>query len=238
MRKKVEDGSKFCAYCGEQFSLNIKEKEKENDFCESYEEKSKNEVTASDTSTQQAHALKKKLSKKIVFPIIGLVAVVLVAFIISGNSYKSVVKNFFSAIENNDAKQLLDTISESWKEYGRDMCTEEELEEYAKDFIESFYDEADCGRKIKIKYEITNIYRPTKEEIKELEDFIYEGFAFEVYDRDDFKVTDAKVLEFAIHVEGENRVDTLYYPDGMLVFKENGKWKIILSGIRTSWYYK
>lgn len=249
--KEIRSDAKFCNYCGVKTYFYEEEKNVDNmkycnecgiysdgEYRKNCEEKSITDGNTSDSPIQQFYTPKKKLGKKLVFPIVGLVVAIIVVFIISGNSYKGVVRRFFSAIENNNPKQMLAIAPEYWKDYqyADSTWTEEELIEEMSDLIDDYYDKFNCGENIKIKYEIREEYKPTKEEIEELEKNMYSWYAYYVYDRDEFKVTDARLLYINVHIEGESGKKSFCYPDGLLVFKENGRWKFLFGSVDTSWF--
>ena len=224
--------SKYCGKCGTSIPDSV-------GFCPECGEKCLPSVGSNDNTQQTFYKPPKKFNKKLIYPILAVIAVIIiVVIIISGGGYKGVVKDYFSAIEKNNAKQMLAIAPEYWKDYqyADGTWSEDELIDEMYDFIENAYDRYDCGENIKITYEITSEYKPTKDEIESLEYVMYDWYAYYVYDKDDFKITDARLLHINVSVEGEDGKESFYYPDGFLVFKENGEWKILFGDVSTSWY--
>lgn len=220
--------SKYCGNCGTSIPDNV-------GYCPECGAKCLPSVGSNDNVFYKSP---KKFNKKLIYPILAVVAVLIIVVTIISGGYKGVVKDYFSAIEKNNAKQMLAIAPEYWKDYqyADGTWSEDELIDEMYDFIENAYDRYDCGENIKITYEITSEYKPTKDEIESLEYVMYDWYAYYVYDKDDFKITDARLLYINVSVEGENGKDSFYYPDGFLVFKENGKWKVLFGDVSTSWY--
>ena len=120
--------------------------------------------------------------------------------------------------------------------YADNTWNQSELLEEMGDYIDDEIDDFGCGDNVKIKYTILRTYTPTASELKELEDDAYDNYAYYVYKRANFKISDAKLVYISITVTGSRGTEVFTYPDGFLVFKEKGKWRVPFGGISTSWY--
>lgn len=223
----------FCGKCGKEISNDIR-------HCPFCGEPTSN---AWSQSTSGTLIMKQKPSgKKRVVLTIGvlafIVAVVWIIVSVVGNSgYKKTLDNYYKAIENNDADLMYSSVMANyWIDYiNADYSTNYALEDI-QDGIEDAIQGYDCGEKIKISYKITSEKRATKEELEELEDNIYDWYAYYVYDRDEFSITDAYLLQIRLTVIGDERSRQLNYTDGFLIIKENGKWRVPGGSIATSFY--
>lgn len=203
----------FCRKCGEQISGNEK-------FCP--------RCGAPVTSTPQpgmqgagrsagAAAAKKKPP----YLAIGLIAVVAIVVIVAvkllffSNNYEKPVKNLMKSIEKQDTKLLISTIPDDVfdvleEELGMDK---DEIVDQLDGMISDIADEYDG--KIKVEYEIEDVHKLKKSEIKEIEDGLF----------DSVEIKEGKRLE----------ISTVFYVDGEIeeeedmelnVIKVGGKWYI------------
>lgn len=166
----------------------------------------------------------------------AVVAIVLVAKSVGGG-YKQAVDDYFTAIETHDAELMRDVTSDYWVEYRlADYDTDEYLMEDFEDIIDEAVYDFDCGEDIKIDYEIQSKTRATQSDLEDLEEDIYDNFAYYVYEEGELKITDAYVLDIELSIEGEEGSDTFYFPEGFLVIKENGDWTVPRGLIDTDFY--
>ena len=209
---QIDDTALFCTNCGE-----------------------RTVITETSTQTQS-----KAGTKKFVLPL-GIVAgvvliVVLIVSLIGGGGYKKTLDNYYKAHENNDTDLMYNSVvAQYWIDYTNEGWGNSAYESI-QDSIEDRIDEWDCGDDIKITYEIQNERRATKEQLEDLEDNIYDWYAYYVYDRDEFSITDAYVLDIDFTVKGDEGTESFHYPDGLLIIKENGKWRIPRGSISCSFY--
>lgn len=187
-------------------------------------------------------AAKKKISNKMIGIIIcaSVVLVVIIGIIIvcisCSNSYKNTLDKYFKSYENNDPNLMYSSVfAQYWIDYMNADSSNAAFESI-QDIIEDTIEEWNCGDDIKITYNINSEKRATKEELEDLEYNIYDWYAYYVYERNEFSITDAYVLDISFTVEGDKRSDDFYYPDGFLIIKENGKWKVPRGSIATSFY--
>lgn len=183
---------------------------------------------------------KKNTTKRISIPVlIGVALVVLIILNVSltgGGGYKKTLDNYYKAHENNDADLMYSSvIAQYWIDYTNEGWGNSAYESI-KDSIEGNIKEWNCGDDIKITYKIKNEKRATKEQLKDLEDNIYDWYAYYVYERDDFYISDAYVLDIDFTVVGDKGTESFHYPDGLLVIKKNGKWRITRGSIGSSFY--
>ena len=168
--------------------------------------------------------------------VVVVVAIVLVAKSVGGG-YKQVVDDYFTAIETRDVELLRDVTSDYWLEYRLVDCdTDEYLMEDLEDIIDYAVDNFDCGEEIKIDYEISSKVRAEQSDLEELEEDIYNNYAYYVYEEGELSITDAYVLDIKIQVDGEEGSDTYHFPEGFLVIKENGDWTVPRGLVDTDFY--
>ncbi len=194
----------------------------------------------SNTSSAFTSVKSKNKMKKIAISVsIGVAILALIIVIISsakGGGYKKILDNYYKAYEKNDADLMYSSVvAQYWIDYTNEAWGDSALEDI-QDSIEENIDDWDCGNNIKITYEIENERRATKEQLEELEDNIYDWYASYVYERDEFSITDAYVLDIKFTVKGDEGRKSFHYSDGLLVIKENGKWRIPRGSISSSFY--
>lgn len=161
--------------------------------------------------------------------------VILFVSLNGGGGYKTTLRNYYKAHEKNDADLMYKSvIAQYWIDYYNEAW-ENALDRIQGD-IKGRIDGWNCGDDIKITYKIQNERRATKEQLEELEENIYDWYAHQVYDRDDFSIKDAYVLDIDITVKGDDGTKRFHYPDGFLLVKEKGKWKISEGSISCSFY--
>ena len=180
-----------------------------------------------------------KRNKKIIIPvIIGSIAlvIVIVTVLSANNGYKKLLNNYYKAYESRDADLMYSSVvAQYWIDYMNKGFGDSAYESI-QDSMERELDQWNCGEDIDITYEIKNERRATKEQLEDLEDNIYNWYAYYVYDRDEFSIADAYVLDIAFTVKGDQKTRDLEYSDGLLVIKENGKWRIPRGSLSNSFY--
>ena len=197
----------YCGKCGTQIDDNAM-------FCSNCGER----TVITNTSTQKQP---KVGAKKFALPL-GIVAgvvliIVLIVSLIGGSGYKRTLDNYYKAHENNDADLMYNSVvAQYWIDYTNEGWGNSAYESI-QDSIEDRIDEWDCGDEIKITYEVQNERRATKEQLEDLEDNIYDWYAYYVYDRDEFSITDAYVLDIDFTVKGDEGTESFHYPDGLLI---------------------
>lgn len=181
----------------------------------------------------------------ILLVIVTVLVITLLVNIIGNSGYKRTLNNYYKAHE----------YSEYYKKHdnpGADLLYNSVFAQYWIDINDSelggAYDSAaehirvnlrewGCGfNSIKITYKINGEKRATKKQLEELEENIYNTYAHYVYDRDSFRITDAYVLDIDFTVKGDKDRKKFYYPNGLLIIKENGKWRIPRGRIDCSFY--
>lgn len=175
--------------------------------------------------------------KKKAFVIASIAAFVLSATLIFGGSgYERTVKNYFKAHEKNSAELMYNSVvARYWIDYmnkGWSNSAFGSIEEDIEENLEGW----GCGDEVKINYEIVGKRRATEEELRDLKSNIYDWYAIYVRDRDEFSITDAYVLDIDFVVKGEERTRNLHFPNGLLVIKEDGKWRTTKGRIHNSFY--
>lgn len=216
----------YCEKCGTQINNDAL-------FCPNCGEK----TVVIDKSTQMQSKTGRKKFALLLGIITGVILiVVLIVLLIYGDGYKKTLDNYYKAHENNDADLLYNSvIAKYWIDYmneGWGDSAYETIQEGIEDEIEEW----DCGNNIKITYKIKNERRATKEQLEELEDNIYDRYAYYVYAGNEFSITDAYVLDIDFTVKGDEGTKSFHYPDGFLIIKENGKWRIPRGSISCSFY--
>lgn len=214
----------FCGKCGTQMEDNAL-------FCPNCGEK-----TTNDGLQNQSKINSKKFT--LPFGLVAIVAliVVIIVSLIGGGGYKKTLDNYYKAHEKNDADLMYNkVIAQYWIDYTNEGWSNSAYESI-QDGIEDRIEEWDCGDDIKITYKIQNERRATKEQLKDLEDNIYDWYAYYVYDRDEFSITDAYLLDIDFTVKGNEGTESFHYPDGLLIIKEKGKWRIPRGSISCSFY--
>lgn len=168
----------------------------------------------------------------------GLILLALIGIFTGNGGYKTVVDKYFEAIEEDDAAALMTLKPQFLIDYdlADDTFTMREQRQMMGEYIDECLEDWDCGENITVRYTIDDAYKPTAEQLDELENVIFDWYAYYVYDREDFNISDARLLQISVSVSGENGSDEYYYPDGFLVIKENGKWKCLFCDVNTSWF--
>ncbi len=193
----------YCGKCGTQIEDNAI-------FCPNCGEK-----TTNNSLQKQSKVNVKKIALPIAAIAIVLLIVALVVSLFSGVGYKKTLDNFYKAHENNDAELMYNSVV---AQYCIDYIEKGSGDPYAmemiEDSLEDNIDDWDCGENIKITYKIENERRATKEQLEDLEDNIYDWYAYFVYDRDKFSITDAYVLDIDFTVKGDERTESFHYSDG------------------------
>lgn len=178
-------------------------------------------------------------NKKILIPAavaVLAVVIILIVFVFGGGGYKKTVDNFYKAHEKNAPSLMASSVlAQYWLDYCDKGWGEDPLES-AQGVIDRDLRDWGCGDNVKIMYEIKGERRATKDDLQALESNIYSWYAYYVYDRDEFSISDAYVLDISFTVVGDNGADNFYYPDGLLVIKENGKWRVTMGSINCSFY--
>lgn len=216
----------FCKKCGTEINNNQK-------FCPNCGEVTG--IMQTPKSTQSVKTILMQNKKKM---LIGFVAVAFLfaTIIIIANikpGYEKLVDKYFKAQEKVDAELYYDIVSEDWMLWWEETPLEESKPEFIEWFQEELEEKMDdyhdeCGNQIKITYEIMNIYKATDKEIEELkEDLDY---------LEDSNVSKAYVLRINYVITGTTGTQNMYFPDGFLVLKVNGKWCIPRGAIDVSWY--
>ena len=202
---------RFCTYCGQNNSL------------------FPNEKTDASTKTRSAK----------IWAIEAIVAIVVVLAVVwvRQNSYKRVLDKYFEAYETQDVDLMYSIYAEYWK----DFYDEGFYDGYAYDRIKEKIDSAKSkweqhGDDIKIKYKVEETRRATEEELEELEEEIYDDYAYYVRDKEEFEITDAYVLEISFTVTGDEGSGEYHVNDGLLLIKEDGKWRVTDGWISCSFY--
>lgn len=155
---------------------------------------------------------------------------------ITGGGYKKTLDNYYKSYATNDADLMYSSvIAQYWIDYTNEGWGNSAFESIQDD-IEDELNDWDCGDNVKITYQVQNERRATKEQLENLEDNIYDWYAYYVYDRDEFSITDAYVLDIDFMVKGDEGTENFHYPDGLLVIKEKGKWRITRGAINCSFY--
>ena len=174
------------------------------------------------------------MRRKIWIPLLLIIVLIAICFIaVAGrDSYKSALNNYFSAYEHQSGHEMYNVIPEYWSLHmikGEYYSSQKSLESKFQDDIMDELESWGCGSHVKITYSIKNKVRATKSELKELEDDLWERYAYYIYsssERSKFKITDAYRVELSFTVKGGtgiiNRVST---EPGWLLVKENGKWR-------------
>lgn len=216
----------YCKKCGTELDDNVK-------FCPKCSAPAANDVLV---KKDVSSTFKDLISNK--YLIISAAIIVLLILIITiaasvKPGYEKLMDQYFEAQETANAELYYDIVSENWMMWYDD----EPLEVSKSEFIGMFQDELsdklidytnECGSDISITYEITNVYEATDEQIMELKnDLEYLNNA---------SVTDACVLNINYTVEGNVRSQNMYYPNGFLVIKADGKWCIPRGSVDVSWY--
>ncbi|MBQ8497701.1 MAG: hypothetical protein IJ489_09650 [Clostridia bacterium] len=164
--------------------------------------------------------------KKWLALIIAIITVITV-FLFSANSYKKTIDHFFKAYEKNDPDILYnDVIADYWINYMNIGWGEGVAYESLEDSIEDNLDDWGLGNNIKITYEIKDKIKASDKEVKELEMYIIDNYVDYVGNEDNYSISAAYLLDVHFVVEAKGNTTKQYYPDGLLVIKENGKWKI------------
>ena len=225
----------YCEKCGTQLVDN-------NLHCPNCDQ----QTTRIDTQVQNTtKGQNNKIFKSIVIVIVLALVVTLLVNILGNRGYKKTLNNYYKAHEypeyyktrDNPGADLL--YNSVFAQYWIDLADSELGGAYDRsaEHIRVNLREWECGfNNIKITYKINGEKRATKKQLEELEEDIYHTYAYYVYDRDDFQITDAYVLDIDFTVKGDKDKKTFYYPHGLLIIKENGEWRIPRGRINCSFY--
>lgn len=216
----------YCGKCGTKIENNVL-------FCPNCGERTGN-IDA--CINKQASVKTKKVALSLVV-VVGVIAIiVLVTSLISGGGYKKTLDNYYKSYATNNPELMYSSvIAQYWIDYTNEGWGNSAFESI-KDDVEDEIEDWDCGDNIKITYEIQNEKRATKKQLEDLEDNIYDWYAYYVYERDEFSITDAYILDIDFTVKGDEGTESYHYPDGLLIIKENGKWRIPRGAINCSFY--
>ena len=175
--------------------------------------------------------------KKIGVPLAAAVAFLLIAALVfGGGGYERTVKNYFKAYETRDAELMYNSVvARYWVDYTNEGWGNSALDSIEKS-IEDDIDAWGCGETVKINYKIVGERRATAEELRDLKSNIYDWYAIYVRDRDEFSITDAYVLDIDFTVKGERGTRDRSFTNGLLVIKEDGKWRTTRGRIHNSFY--
>ena len=218
---KLDDNDLYCLNCGNKVNYD----QGVNNLYRNYNNVNGNNISA------------KKYILPVSLTLVFLITASIIIFLIFANGgYKKTVDNYFKAHENNNAGLLASSvIAPYWLEYSESGWGEDALES-TQGIIDDNIRDWGCGENIRITYEIKGERRANKEELQDLESNIYSWYAYYVYEREEFSVTDAYVLDIDFTVIGENGTEDFYYPDGFLIIKENGKWCVPVGSLNNSFY--
>ena len=212
---EVKNGTMFCPNCGGQISDVF--------------------LTLKQNSNRDSKAKKIAISASIGSAIL-ILTILIVSLVVGNGGYIKTLNNYYKAHENNDADLMYSSvIAQYWIDYTNEAWGNSAFESI-QDSIKDRIDDWDCGDNIKITYEVENERRATKKQLEGLEDNIYDWYAYYVYKRDEFSITDAYVLDINFTVKGDKGTENFHYSDGLLVIKENGKWRIPRGSISCSFY--
>ncbi len=224
--------AKYCGKCGTEINTAVA-------FCPNCGEKIDNNIPNANVGYTAVKP--KTFSIKSLIPIIGIIAVITIIIVLitslGGKGYKKVLDNHFKAYTTNDPDLMYESVkAQYWIDYVEEASGDSYAFEYIVEEIEDNLEEWDCGENINIKYEILHETRATKEDLEEIEEDIYDTYAYFVYDRDEFSITDAYLIDVNFTVTGDSGSEELHYPKGLLIIKENGKWKMATGVITTRLY--
>lgn len=244
----------FCGKCGNQINSNERFCSRCGSMVSTSNEPGINISTTNFKNTvpenqgfQKNAPLKNKRANNKTIGIIASICLLLVFSIIltvvissiGGSGYKKTLNNYFKAIEKNDADLMYSSVvAKYWIEY----IEKGSGESYAYEFIqESIDDDLDnyehLGDNLHITYKITEEKHASKVELEDLKDNIYDWYAYFIYDdMSEMKITDAYLVYVDFTVSGKNGSEDFNYPDGLLLIKENGKWKITRGYLDNSFY--
>lgn len=220
---QIEDNALFCSGCGES-------------------------VINADKITHKKHKFFTKKLALLLGMVMGVILItILLVSLMAGDSneykrtgsggYKRTLDNYYKAHENNDVDLMYNSvIAQYWIDYKEKGSGDSYAMESIENSLKNNINDWNCGKNIKITYKIKNEKRATKEQLEELEENIYDWYAYFVYERDEFLITDAYVLDIDFTVKGEKGTESFHYPDGLLIIKENGRWRIPKGSISCSFY--
>ncbi|MDD5924081.1 MAG: hypothetical protein PUC88_04755 [Clostridia bacterium] len=192
-----------------------------------------NKIIDINQSTQKQQSIKKKRLPRLLGIVVGAVVfVVLICFFINGSGYRKTLNNYCKAYENNDVDLMHSSVvAQYWTKY-MGSGSHRDVEDIMKNNVRKW----GCGEITKISYTINSEKRATKEELEALEDNIYVWLAHCVYDEDEFNISDAYVLDVDLIIYGTEGMNSIYFPNGLLLIKENGEWRIPFGPIKCSFY--
>ncbi len=167
--------------------------------------------------------------------ILALVLVMLTLAACGSASYEAPVKNYFNAIQNENAEKFYRAVYDPFFiEYSlerNDLDDDEtdELIDMCKDTVKESLDslEDKYGKNIKITYKLENVRKFTKEDVAFLAEYLDKNF-----DYDAEQVQDAVVLTVKTRAIGEK--DNEASTTEAVVLKVSGKWYYnrIFSGLK------
>lgn len=204
--KKLNDGTKFCIYCGEK-------------------QQSSSQQTAL-SGSKKNHANLKKYKKVGIIAIIVVLAWFLVPKI-TGRGYKETIKLAVQSIETVDAAKMANLLPEEMANYMTVSTLEEELLD-SKEDIRNHMGSGIALDDIKLSYNIKSQKEYSKEELQELKKLMYAGNAG--YPAIASKVKDAMDVELEIIASVKNDKQGRTYTDDqkMTLYKIKNDWYVLL----------
>lgn len=215
----------YCQYCGVQLDDSCK-------FCPTCGQKVEREANHPDgvqSDTVIVNAGKNKSKRKWIIVISALAITVLAAIVllVYNSGYRKTLNNYFKAYEENDPELMYSSVvAQYWIDYMNEEWAQGSAYDIIEEDIEDTLDDWNCGDNVDITYEIQDSIRATKEEVQEIDKVIYKEYARYVYDREDYSITDAYLLDISFVVKGNGNTKEFEFTDGLLIIKENGQWRI------------
>lgn len=152
---------------------------------------------------------------------------VLIIFFSPNRGYEKTLDRYFSAHEKQNANLLYSKVyADYWIDYTNEAWGDGVALDWIEESIFENLDNWDCGENVKISYKIKNKIRATKPELKELENCIIDEYIDYVGNKGSYKISAAYLLDVRVTIKNGSEKNEFYYPDGLLVIKENGKWKL------------
>ncbi len=175
--------------------------------------------------------LKKKTKQRLI--ILAFLCVAAIFGYSYFTNYRRTVEKFLKAIETQNAKLYGSLVATGWKNSmikwwsydDNDFMDdyEDTVDTYFYEFVES------CGDDISSTYKITDTYRPTKKELRQLVNELESDYEYE-----EGSVTGAMLVSLIWNIEGEEGESNVTVTD-MLLVKEKGRWKTVRGSISTDW---